>query len=143
MSADAPGSSGHDPRLSPYARALGIAVHGRHRDAPLLALPFASQIEGRPGVLHGGAIAGLLEAAGLALLHDTLVRQNRGAARLKPINITTQFLAAGTAQTSFAAARLVRLGRRTANIAAEAWQDDPARPIATAVLNVLVAPPRD
>ena len=41
----------------------------------------------------------------------------------------------------FAKARIVKLGRRTANLSIEAWQDDPARPIASAVMNVMVTTP--
>ena len=60
---------------------------------------------------------------------------------LKPINITVQYLAAGKSRTSYARGRITKLGRRSANITVEAWQDDPARPIATAVMNVLMAEP--
>ena len=35
--------------------------------------------------------------------------------------------------------RVTRAGRRIANVSAEAWQDDPARPIASAWMNVLLA----
>ena len=58
---------------------------------------------------------------------------------LKPINITVQYLSAGKSRESFARGRITKLGRRSANITVEAWQDDPARPIATAVMNVLMA----
>ena len=60
-------------------------------------------------------------------------------AMLKPINITVQYLAAGKSRTSYAKGRITKLGRRSANITVEAWQDDPNRPIATAVMNVLMA----
>ena len=124
--------------LTPYARALGIAVCDDEGDAPVLCVDFSDAVQGRPGALHGGAISGLLETAGYAVLRRELERTGRPA-RMKPINLTVQFLASGKPRRTFAKARIVKLGRRTANLSIEAWQDDPARPIASAVLNVMVA----
>lgn len=124
--------------LTPYARALGIAVHRMDGGAPVLRVEFADAVQGRPGALHGGAISGLLETAGYALLRMRLAEDGR-AAEMKAINLTVQFLASGKPQPTFATARIVRLGRRTANLSIEAWQDDPQRPIASAVMNVMVA----
>ena len=95
-------------------------------------------MEGRPEHYHGGATGGLLETAGYAALRAELARSGREA-MLKPINITVQYLSAGKSRESFARGRITKLGRRSANITVEAWQDDPARPIATAVMNVLMA----
>jgi acyl-coenzyme A thioesterase PaaI-like protein len=116
----------------PYARLLGID------DGPgdALCLPFAPHLIGAPGRLHGGAIAGLLElAAHRALLHAL------GSDRpLKPINVTVDFLREGRLETSYAEGRILKLGRRVANVHAEAWQGDRARPIAAARLNILLPP---
>jgi uncharacterized protein (TIGR00369 family) len=126
-------------RLTDYARALGISVvEDARAGAPLLTLDFRHDLEGRPGAWHGGAIAGLLETAGYAALSAELAKQGRDPL-LKPINITVQYLSTGRTRASFARARLVRLGRRNANLAVEAWQDDPAKPIASAVMNILMA----
>lgn len=124
--------------LTPYAAALGITVERVEPDAPVLRVEFSDSVQGRPGALHGGAISGLLETAGYALLKGALAEAGRSAA-LKPINLTVQFLASGKPRPTFAKARIVKLGRRTANLSIEAWQDDPARPIASAVMNVMVA----
>lgn len=124
--------------LTPYARALGIRFDRMDGAAPVLSVAFADAVQGRPGALHGGAISGLLETAGYALLREELTRAGRSG-RMKPINLTVQFLASGKQRDTFAKARIVKLGRRTANISVEAWQDDPARPIASAVMNVMVA----
>ncbi|WP_375429138.1 PaaI family thioesterase, partial [uncultured Sphingomonas sp.] len=48
--------------LPPYADLLGIEVE-RGEGAPVLMMPFADDVIGRPGFLHGGAISGLLEMA--------------------------------------------------------------------------------
>jgi uncharacterized protein (TIGR00369 family) len=128
-------------RLTAYAQAMGIAiVHEDDGRTPLLSLDFRHDLEGRPGAWHGGAIAGLLETAGYAALGAELAKLGRDPL-LKPINITVQYLSTGRPKTSFARGRIVRLGRRNANLAVEAWQDDPARPIASAVMNILMAEP--
>ena len=126
-------------RLTDYARALGIReAESSGEDAPLLELEFRHDLEGRPSAWHGGAIAGLLETAGYAALGWELAKQGRDPL-LKPINITVQYLSTGRTRASFARARIVRLGRRNANLAVEAWQDDPSKPIASAVMNILMA----
>lgn len=124
--------------LTPYARALGISLHDMADGVPVLTVEFSDAVQGRPGALHGGAISGLLETAGYALLRAELHRAGRSG-DMKPINLTVQFLASGKVKPSFAKARIVKLGRRTANLSIEAWQDDPARPIASAVMNVMIA----
>lgn len=124
--------------LTPYARSLGIAHDGWDAGTPVMRVDFDATVEGRPEHYHGGATGGLLETAGYAVLRAELERRGRKA-MLKPINITVQYLSAGKSRTSFAKGRITKLGRRSANITVEAWQDDPSRPIATAVMNVLMA----
>jgi uncharacterized protein (TIGR00369 family) len=124
--------------LTPYARSLGIALHQWEDGVPVLQLAFDDTVEGRPQHYHGGATGGLLETAGYAVLRAALAEAERDAV-LKPINITVQYLAAGKSRTSYAKGRITKLGRRSANLTVEAWQDDRSRPIATAVMNVLMA----
>ncbi len=124
--------------LPPYARALGIAITELEDGVPVLSVEFGQSVEGRPQHYHGGATAGLLENAGYAALRARLIADGREA-RLKPVNITVQYLSAGKACPSFAKGRITRLGRRNANITVEAWQDDRDRPIATAIMNILMA----
>ena len=128
--------------LTPYARSLGIELAEEAGEAPVMRVSFVEAVEGRPEHYHGGATGGLLETAGYAALRAALAREGREAV-LKPINITVQYLAAGKAQTSYAQGRVTKLGRRSANLTVEAWQDDRTRPIATAVMNVLMAQPGD
>lgn len=124
--------------LTAYARSLGIeAANGKPGEPPLLSLEFAHELEGRPGAWHGGAIAGLLETAGYAALRSALAAAGRDPL-LKPINVTVQYLSTGRTRASHARGRIVRLGRRNANVSVEAWQEDPSRPIASAVMNVLM-----
>ncbi|MFZ1742820.1 MAG: PaaI family thioesterase [Pontixanthobacter sp.] len=129
----------HD-ELTAYAKSLGISFASMEDGTPVIAFEFSGDVEGRPGHLHGGAISGLLETAGYALLRTELERLERDH-RLKPINITVQFLNPGKPRTTYAKARINKLGRRNANISIEAWQDNRDRPIATAIMNILMAEP--
>ena len=126
--------------LTPYARSLGIKLAEWDGDTPVMRVDFVEAVEGRPEHYHGGATGGLLETAGYAALRALLAQKDREAV-LKPINITVQYLSAGKSRESYARGRVTKLGRRSANITVEAWQDDPRRPIATAVMNVLMAEP--
>lgn len=129
-------------QLTPYAKSLGIAIDTMEQGIPVLRAGGEEITEGRPGVYHGGAISGLLETAGYTALRLALDEAER-VVRLKPINITVQFLAPAKAAPLFAKARITKLGRRNANIDVECWQDDRDRPRATAVMNVLLAEPED
>ncbi len=129
-------------QLTPYAKSLGIAIDTMEQGVPVLRAGGEEITEGRPGVYHGGAISGLLETAGYTALRLALDEAER-VVRLKPINITVQFLAPAKAAPLFAKARITKLGRRNANIDVECWQDDRDRPRATAVMNVLLAGPED
>ena len=123
--------------LPPYALALGIGVDRLESAAPVLSFDFSERVLGRPGFLHGGAIGGLLEMAAIAALRMALAKRG-DVPRLKPVNVTVEFLRGGTEQRTFAIGRVTRAGRRIANVSAEAWQEDPARPIASAWMNVLL-----
>ncbi|GMN02693.1 PaaI family thioesterase [Erythrobacter sp. MTPC3] len=124
--------------LPAYARALGIKIADEEDGVPVLSVEFGQSVEGRPAFYHGGATAGLLENAAYAALRARLIEEGREA-QMKPVNITVQYLSAGKAQPSYAKGRITRLGRRNANISVEAWQDNRDRPIATAILNILMA----
>ncbi len=122
---------------SPYARLLGLTR--RDEDArAVLTMPWADPLMGRPGFLHGGAIAGLLENAAWA---NVMAALGSDDATLKPIAITVDFLRGGKAADTHASARIVRLGRRVAVVHAFAWQEDEGKPIASADLKLLVVRP--
>lgn len=121
--------------LPPYAELLGITP--RRDDAALVfAMPAGDAVLGRPGFLHGGAIAGLLEFAALGALYDML--GDDAGVTAKPINVTVQYMRGGTMQTTYAAAIVTRLGKRVANVEAHAWQEDRDKPIASAQMNLLL-----
>ena len=49
----------------------------------------------------------------------------------RPITVTTAYLRSGKPMDVYARARISRAGRRVAHVLAEAWQEDPAQPIAS------------
>ncbi len=121
--------------LPPYARLLGVAVE-MVGDGPEIVMPFGQHVVGRPGYLQGGAIAGLLEVAAVAALRHALAGEE--GPRVKPVNATVDFIRGGRDRTTRAAGTITRLSARIATVTAIAWQDDRARPIASARMNYLI-----
>lgn len=121
--------------LPPYARTLGLMEEPQPDGAPLLVMPFADPVLGRPGFLHGGAITGLLEMAAIVALRHALGDEG---GRIKPVNVTVDFMRGGRDKPTRALGVVERLGNRVANVDATAWQDDPATPIARARMNYLL-----
>jgi len=122
--------------LPPYARLLDLRIVTRD-DGDLVVMPFSNDVLGRPGFLHGGAIAGLLEFAAFTALAKALGEES---ATMKPVTITVDYMRGGAESLgdTFAAAEVERLGKRIANIEALAWQQDRSKPIAAARINFLL-----
>lgn len=125
-------------RLPPYAELLGLSTRRGADGALLWVMPFRQEVVGRPGYLHGGAIAGLLEFAALGTLYEAL---GDDEVTVKPINVTVDFMRGGTEHETLAAATITRLGNRVANVESYAWQLDRAKPIATAHMNLMLRRP--
>ena len=98
-------------------------------------MPFGQDFVGRPGYLHGGAIAGLLEFAAFTTLAHEIDDET---AAMKPITVTVDYMRGGTNRDTFATATVERLGTRIANVEAFAWQKDRSSPIAAARINFLL-----
>jgi uncharacterized protein (TIGR00369 family) len=123
--------------LSPYAQLMGFTAARDDAGRLILAMPADEGKRGRPGFIHGGALAGMLETIAYLTLADALGVDDRP--RLKPVNVTVTYMRGATEQTTFARATIERLGKRVANIEAIAWQDDPAKPVAMAQMNVMLS----
>jgi uncharacterized protein (TIGR00369 family) len=122
--------------LPPYAEILRVSVEVEDGAPPVLLMPFADDVLGRPGFLHGGAISGLLEMAAIAALQHAL--EAEGGGRIKPVNVTVDFMRGGRDKPTRAAGVVTRLGNRVANVEATAWQDERDKPIAAARMNYLI-----
>jgi uncharacterized protein (TIGR00369 family) len=122
--------------LPPYARFLGISTRRSEDGALEFVMPFGNLVLGRPGYVHGGALAGLLEFAAFGALFEALGTSD--AVTVKPINVTVQYMRGATRHDTIASATITRLGKRIANVEAHAWQLDRAKPVAAAQLNILL-----
>lgn len=124
--------------LLPYADFLGIELVGERNGAPLLRMPFSAGLAGAPGILHGGAIAGLLEIAAIATIDATLEEGEDPRSIFKPVTVTVDFMRPGRHVETFACGRVIRVGGRIANVDVTAWQDDHARAIAAGRMNLAI-----
>jgi uncharacterized protein (TIGR00369 family) len=122
----------------PYCRFLGITLVPGDDGGLLSKLCFAEHIVGNAALpaIHGGAIGAFLETAALI----EVMAQVPAAVLPKPIDITIAYLRSARAVDTFARATVTKHGRRVTNVRVEAWQDDAARPIATAQGHFLVLP---
>ena len=120
--------------LPPYAQLLQLRVEDGE-NGPMIVMPFHDDVVGRPGYLHGGAIAGLLEFAAFTTLARALHEE---PVVMKPITVTVDSMRGGEDRDTFASATVERLGARIANVEAFAWQKDRASPIASGRLNFLL-----
>jgi uncharacterized protein (TIGR00369 family) len=113
---------------SPYLSFLGLVATEAGGEV-LLVLPARERHVGDAAreSLHGGVLAAVAEAAGRLHLLALAV-----APAAVPVDVTTEFLRSAAVADTFAAAEVVRLGRRFANVRVELWQGDRRRPVAMA-----------
>lgn len=122
----------------PYARFLNISIDQKG-DEITTVMTFEHKLIGNPilPALHGGAIGAFLEMTSMIqLAYETGI-----AAVPKPIGLTIDYLRSGKPLDTYGRARITKQGRRVATVHAEAWQEDRARPIATAHGHFLLKTP--
>jgi len=119
----------------PYLRFLGLSVR-KGTEGPVCVLPADPKLIGNAQLpaLHGGVIGALLESAAIIQLifaaeTDTIP---------KIIDLSVDYLRSARPVETFARATITKHGRRVANVRAEAWQDDPAKPVAAAHAHFLL-----
>ena len=119
----------------PYARFLGLQSRIEGDDLTVV-MPFADKLIGNPMLpaLHGGSTAALLEVTAVAQVALSYPRLRLP----RPINVTVSYLRSGKPVDVIARARISKAGRRVAHVVAEAWQDDPAHPIASLTAHFLL-----
>lgn len=120
----------------PYARFLGLRTLQEDGDLTVI-MPFADKLIGNPMLpaLHGGSTAALLEMTAVAQVALAYPRLRLP----RPINVSVAYLRSGRPVEVHARARIGKAGRRVAHVLAEAWQDDPANPIASLTAHFLLA----
>lgn len=111
---------------SPFGRFLNIETQFDAQGLVAI-LPVRDHLVGNVMLpaLHGGSVAAFLEIACLLqLAHET-----NTTAPARAIDISVEYLRPARRETTYARARIRRLGRRIATIHAEAWQRDEATPV--------------
>jgi uncharacterized protein (TIGR00369 family) len=124
-------------QLPPYAKLLRLRIDDDSEESRFV-MPFHEDVVGRPGFLHGGAIAGLLEFAAFTALSRAVGDE---AVVMKPVTVTVDYMRGGTPADTLADATIERLGKRMANVEAYAWQQDRSKPIASARINFMLERP--
>lgn len=112
----------------PYAHFLGLRAELRG-DELTVVMPFSQHLIGNPllPALHGGVVGALMEVTALT----QLAIASKSERFPKTIDINIDYLRSGRPLDTFARARVVKIGRRIANVQAEAWQGERTQPIAT------------
>ena len=122
----------------PYAALLDIRRAPDHEcpeGTAMLVMAPSDRLLGRPGYLHGGAIAGVLEYACYMTLVDAL---GDPATAARPVTVTLDYMRGGALVETRACATILRLGKRIAHLEGFAWQDDRDKPIACARMNFVL-----
>jgi uncharacterized protein (TIGR00369 family) len=121
----------------PYAGFLGIEVDIKGNELTTI-MPFKYDLVGneRLPAIHGGVIGAFLEISSVVQLLF-----NTSCERLpKTVDISIDYLRSGKPTETYGRAIVTRQGRRVANVRAEIWQEERARPIALAHGHYLLTP---
>lgn len=119
----------------PYARWMRIAPENGTGEL-LTRMRFHDELIGNTFLpaIHGGTLGAMLEMT--AIFH--LLWETETATVPKIVNITVDYLRSAGPRDVIARATVTKQGRRMVNVFVEAWQDDRAKPVATANAHFLV-----
>jgi uncharacterized protein (TIGR00369 family) len=120
----------------PYAGFLGVRAELKGDELTLI-LPYSEHLVGNPllPALHGGVVGALMELTAIT----QLAIASKSEKFAKTIDIGVDYLRSGKPIDTYARARVVKIGRRIANVQAEAWQNERSQPIAAMHGHFLVA----
>ncbi|TJZ73850.1 PaaI family thioesterase [Chitiniphilus eburneus] len=122
-------------RAIPYARTIGMVMS--ETDGELrFTLPFRQSNIGNVllPALHGGVIGGFLENVAIF----TLLASTETRSVPKVVDFSIDYLRSGRALDLYGRCDIVRQGKRVANVQLVAWQDDAAKPVASARAHFLL-----
>jgi uncharacterized protein (TIGR00369 family) len=95
-------------RPEPFFRLLGLQIEEVGPDFCRMRLPFRPELRTAGEVVHGGAIASLIDSAGVVAVWSNV---EPGAARGATASLTVNYLAAANTRDLTAEARVIRRGR--------------------------------
>lgn len=116
----------------PYARLLGIEIVALERGAAALALTVRPELTRMAGILHGGALASLLDTASAF----AVLSVSEPGTHTVTVDLTLHFLRPVSDGRVEARARVLRAGRRVVTVSMEAT-DSAGRLIASALTTYL------
>lgn len=132
----------------PYAGKLGVSPQLDDDGRLICTMPFNENHIGNAQLpaLHGGSLASFLEITAIlqlaraqaAIQNVETIEAGRAAIPL-PVNVTVQYLRSARALPCHAAARVLKVGRRTSTVFCQLWQDDEAKPV-TSMTGVFIQP---
>jgi uncharacterized protein (TIGR00369 family) len=113
----------------PYAAFLGLKAQLVEQEL-VTTMTYGPHLIGNPALpaLHGGTIGALLESAAIF----ELLWRAESIVLPKTITFTVDYLRSAAAVDTHARGTITRQGRRVTNVRIEAWQEDRAKPVATA-----------
>jgi uncharacterized protein (TIGR00369 family) len=117
---------------------VGLVVEEVRVDYCRMRLPFKPELQQAGGVVHGGAIASLLDSAVVPAVGSTL----DPAMRYSTVDMHVQFIGALVDTDAVAEGWVTRRGRTTVFCESEAREHGTGRLLARSILTYHVAPPR-
>jgi uncharacterized protein (TIGR00369 family) len=120
-----------------FATLIGLEVEDVRRDYCRIRMVYRPELMQASGMMHGGAIASLLDSVLVPAIGSTLPRDSR----YSTVDLHVQFMEAVVASDVVAEGWVVRRGKRVVFGQAEARAATTGRLAATAVLTYSVAPP--
>jgi uncharacterized protein (TIGR00369 family) len=121
----------------PYAQFLGMEVERKGNELTTV-LPFKDMLVGNPNLpaIHGGVLGAFLELTSVIQLLFLTSCESLP----RTVDISIDYLRSGKPQDMYGRAIVTRQGRRVANVRAEIWQKEKAKPIAASHGNYLLTP---
>ena len=119
----------------PYARLLGIGCI-KIGDDMVFTLPAQKDNIGNPTLpaIHGGVLGGFIEHAAIL---QVIMKMDEPRFP-KVVDLSIDYLSAGHFRDSYAECRILRMGRRLANVQMVIWQTSKDEPVATARAHLLL-----
>jgi len=104
----------------PFLKHLGIEVESVGRGTATLLLPVSAELKRSDGIIHGGAIASVIDSAFAFAIIPILGEGERTVT----VDLTIHYLRPLTGGVAKAAARVVRAGRRVITVSADLFDEN-------------------
>lgn len=113
---------------SPFVKHLGITLGSLGDGEAVLHLPFRAEVVTAGDVVHGGAVATLIDTAGMAASWAGADAPEK--LRGSTVGMTVTYLAAAGSADLTASARVLKRGRSLVYVDVDVTADDGSRPVA-------------